>query len=222
MTLTKNVWKAAAFLLILCLVSAVMISGTYAKYTSEFAGEDTALVAKWDVIGSGDSIFTTTGAGIDLNLFSHAYNKNIKTTGGALGQDYIIAPGVAGHFTIQFNNNSDVAAKVTFQMATTSGIDVPIKYGFTTDSAIHDIDWLVNELNTASTSSFAAIAVGATGPTAATETIYWSWPYEAVPSDDIHDTDLGVASYISDVLGHGRTVYGLAITATAIQLTPGQ
>ena len=215
MTITKNVWKAAALLLILCLVSAVMISGTYAKYTNTYAGEDTALVAKWEIDGTG-GIFNTTGTGINLDLFSHAYSQNVRTSNGAM---YIIAPGVAGDFTIAFDNNSDVAANVTFDIAATSGSAiVPIKYGFTSSDVTHDITWLKSQLNNNITSTFAAIGVDAP---AATQIVYWEWPFgTGVPADDLYDTNLGIASSDSDAASHGRTQYGLTITATAIQVQP--
>jgi hypothetical protein len=43
----KNTFRVAALLLVACLISSVMLSGTFAKYTSEYAGQDTALVARW-------------------------------------------------------------------------------------------------------------------------------------------------------------------------------
>jgi hypothetical protein len=43
----KNTFRIGALLLVACLISSVMLSGTFAKYTSEYAGQDTALVARW-------------------------------------------------------------------------------------------------------------------------------------------------------------------------------
>ena len=203
MTISKNLWKLAALLLVMCLISAALISGTLAKYTDTYAGEDTALVAKWEVTGDGDG-FDTSGSALTLDLFQHGYDNNIKTSEGGV---YIIAPGVQGDFTIVFDNNSDVAAEVNFDIATTgTAVDVPIKYGLTSGDRTHDINWLKAALNT---SSFSAIPVGAAP---VTQTVYWGWAFNG---DDAADTVLGTSSA---AIGH--TTYGLTITASAIQIAP--
>jgi hypothetical protein len=201
MTITKNVWKAAALLLILSLITAVMISGTYAKYTSEFSGEDTALVAKWEVVTTSGGIQVSGGA-IDLNLFSHEYDNNVTTSDAGV---YIIAPGVDGQFALSFENKSDVAANITFEMDTISGsADVPIV--FSTDAAF--------STSTSSITTFVSgldldVAQGAT----ATQTVYWQWPFES--GDDAADTALGQQSAVDD-----RSEYGLTVTASAVQVQP--
>ena len=50
---TKKTFRLGALLLIVCLISTVMLSGTFAKYTSEYAGKDTAFIAKWKITPSG-------------------------------------------------------------------------------------------------------------------------------------------------------------------------
>lgn len=126
MTISKNVWKIAALLLMLCLITATLISGTFAKYTSKLAGQDTALVAKWDIAATAGGV-EMADATKELDLFSHEYDTHITQQDSG---DYIIAPGVDGEFTLQFANNSDVDAAVTFAIAKTEGAaDVPIKYG---------------------------------------------------------------------------------------------
>jgi hypothetical protein len=206
MTITKNVWKAAAFLLILCLVSTVMISGTYAKYTSTYAGQDTALVAKWSVNGIGDFATVSDGSAT-LDLFDHAYDTNIVTGAGV---NYI-APGVAGDFTLQFANNSDVAAQITFAIAQATGsANVPIQYSltpFTTiDDTGDDLAGIQSDLN----DTFATIAPGETK----SQIVYWHWKFNG---NSVEDTNLGKAS-AADVSCH--TNYGLTVTATAEQLSP--
>ena len=219
MTITKNVWKAAAFLLILSLITAVMISGTYAKYTTEFAGEDTALVAKWEVDGSG-GIFTTSGTGIDLNLFEHANYSHMNNTSGS--GVYILAPGVADSFIIQFDNNSDVEADITFAVTKTAiSADVPILYSFTSPVAI-GTSFGVEELESELNSTFGAIAADPTSSAdPVSQTVYWSWPYEVdgtqavKDAQNTSDTALGIKSAVDD-----RSEYSLVITATAIQVQP--
>lgn len=203
MTISKNVWKIAALLLILCLISAAMISGTFARYTSTFAGEDTALVAKWDIVASGGGIGMAEG-GAELDLFSHAYDTHILQS---IVDDFIIAPGVDGDFLIEFNNESDVDALVEFEIDDT-GADVPVMYSLepfptaTSYSAVGLAGALDDE--------FLNIPYGTTDGAI----VYWIWPFEG---NDEGDTDLGEAS----AAGASRTEYGLVITATAIQVTPG-
>lgn len=200
MTISKNLWKLAALLLVMCLISAALISGTLAKYTDTYAGEDTALVAKWEVTGTGDG-FNTSGGGITLDLFGHTYDTNIATGSGV---NYI-APGVAGDFVIQFANSSDVAAEVEFTLATTgSALNVPILYGTTTSA----INLTVAQLETALDSAFNDLTMGET----ATQTVYWSWVFNG---DDAADTVLGKQSVVDN-----RSTYGLTITASAIQIAP--
>lgn len=212
MTITKNVWKAAALLLILSLITAVMISGTYAKYTSTFAGEDTALVAKWNVIPTGGGIGLTEGGTASLDLFGHAYGTNITASAGG---DSIIAPGVEGDFTVAFQNNSDVAAEITFDIAKSAmSANVPIEYKTTSPGGVYtDLDGLVTELE----SAFGTLDVGES----ATATVYWRWQYQASDAQNVTDTALGLASASETGSGaDGRTVYDLTITASAVQIMP--
>lgn len=208
MTITKNVWKAAAFLLILCLVSTVMISGTYAKYTSEFSGQDTALVAKWNIIATGGSIGLTEGGMADLDLFNHNLTNIATASGGA----YFIAPGAHGQFTLSFQNNSDVNARISFSAINVTGtaVGVPIKYsidGGTTSMSAVDLQTALN-----TTPGFLSIANNAS----VTQNVLWDWPYFVNTDGDAADTLIGTTSAITA----GRTTYRLEITASAIQLAP--
>ena len=109
----NRIFRVSALLLVLCFISTVMISGTFAKYTSEYSGQDTALIAKWDLDvtdGSHDFAISPDDPA-ELDLFSHAYNENIIDTAG---ENKIIAPGVSGDFILSVTNNSDVAAEVNF------------------------------------------------------------------------------------------------------------
>lgn len=45
----NRMMRLASALLILTLLTTCMISGTFAKYTTQATGEDTARVAKWGV-----------------------------------------------------------------------------------------------------------------------------------------------------------------------------
>ena len=208
MTISKNVWKIAALLLMLCLISATLISGTFAKYTSKLAGQDTALVAKWDIAATAGGV-EMADATKELDLFSHEYDTHITQQDSG---DYIIAPGVDGEFTLQFANNSDVDAAVTFAIAKTEGAaDVPIKYGLDSGSVDLTIDGLKAALDT----KFTTVEKG--GEPAST-TVHWKWAFgeDGDVAANAADTALGTTS----AGGDARTSYGLTITATATQVAP--
>jgi hypothetical protein len=90
----KNTFRVAALLLVACLISSVMLSGTFAKYTSEYAGQDTALVARWSFTAQGSSNnigdLGDMGSATELALFDHYYDTHINGTW--TDGTYIIAP----------------------------------------------------------------------------------------------------------------------------------
>jgi hypothetical protein len=210
---TSKTARITILLLVLCLISTAMLSGTFARYTSEYAGADTALIAKWDVKFNGNEPTTSTA---ELDLFSHAYKTNINEIEG---EDYIIAPGVSGDFTLKVENKGDVAAKMTFDFEAigTAGT-VPIEYSLD-GSAWVNLATLETELN--ELGNMTNVAAGAAAPT--TQKVLWRWPYEAsntvyAGSTNATDTTLGTDSA---VLGEGsRTTYILKVTATATQIEP--
>ena len=126
----NQIFRIVSLLLVLCFISTVMISGTFAKYTSVYSGHDTALIAKWSLDVKGGSVDFDLGddATAELDLFSHEYDKYINQK-VKVGDDdiYIIAPGVDGEFVLSVTNNSDVAAEVEFGF-TASGADVPMQF----------------------------------------------------------------------------------------------
>ena len=209
--------RAAVLLLVLCMISTAMMGGTFAKYTSEYAGADMALIAKWEVtpkVGT-DEFAVSPAAAVDLDLFSHAYDTNILATAGTSNPP-IIAPGVEGDFVLDIANTGDVAAKMTFDFAVSgTASTAPIEYSLdnSTWGDLDDLDTNLEVLNSMK-------SVAETNGTAS-QTVYWRWPYEA--STDVYDTSsneadtaLGTAS----AEGASRSTYILTITATATQIAP--
>ncbi|MEL7567807.1 MAG: hypothetical protein AAGU27_23420 [Dehalobacterium sp.] len=214
-----KILRIAMLLLVLCLISTVMISGTFAKYTSVYAGQDTALIAKWDLdITDGSTEFSIDPDDPEeLDLFSHAFDTDILDTADT---EKIIAPGVSGDFVLSVKNNSDVAAKVEFAMTVGgTAVNVPIEYSLTEDFAIkyETVNALEAALN--ALPAFTNLEVAAAS-VADTQTVYWRWSYTPTftGQDNAGDTALGVTS----AAGGSRTTYILTITATATQLTPGE
>jgi hypothetical protein len=211
----KNTFRVAALLLVACLISSVMLSGTFAKYTSKYAGQDKALVARWSLdIKEGDDhgFALAPDEAATLDLFGHTYSTNMLNADG----HPIIAPGVDGEFVLNLTNNSDVAADIDFVITEEVGsADVPMEFSFNNfTSTIGDYSALqaaLNDLN---------IHLAELGGSD-TRTVYWRWKYDGTTgttgATDESDTALGVAS-ASDA---SRTQYTLTIEVTATQSTPG-
>ena len=53
----NSIVKFTAFVLLITMVVLCLVSGTFAKYTSEFNGTDSAVVARWNV-SDGDALKT--------------------------------------------------------------------------------------------------------------------------------------------------------------------
>jgi hypothetical protein len=193
----KNTFRVAALLLVACLISSVMLSGTFAKYTSEYAGKDTALVARWSFTGNFDSQ-QLNGTNIDLPIWDHNYSTNIYQRVGSEedGWEYLIAPGIQGEFTVDFTYDADVDAELVFNFAKSGDAanKVPIQYSldnFAPGSTIYyDLDKLEDAIiATATNSSGSAANISGTGgtyiitdtstsgPVAINQNVYWRWPY---------------------------------------------
>ncbi|MDD2234716.1 MAG: hypothetical protein PHV03_07390 [Desulfitobacteriaceae bacterium] len=236
-TKPKKTLKISALLLIVCLISTVMLSGTFAKYTSEYAGEDTALVARWsftsDTMGDG-----TSDEPADLPLFDHLYDTHINKT-AADGTTFIIAPGVGDEFTLKMDYIADVDAdvKITIDDLEDSAA-VPVEYsvdGTTWVTRANLAEALAVKIAgnlpadsitdpTEGDQTFRIAAVANDSPVNIAETIKWKWRYAKGEAGsaygaqtDVNDTDLGKAS---NNAGLDRTSYGIKVTLNATQVIP--
>jgi hypothetical protein len=239
----KNTFRVAALLLVACLISSVMLSGTFAKYTSEYAGADTALVATWNFVAEGGQdgedldLVPLEGAAVELDLFKHAYNDNILATAGA---GKIIAPGVSGNFVLNLTNNSDVAAGITFTITEdTSVADIPMEFGigdengdfnFDADGAIiyANVVDLTTALNKLGPSGGNIQLAASDGDNTESVTVHWRWKFERgstqedIDHNDEGDTTLGMNSYTAYNYGAGARIgYILTVKVKATQLEPG-
>lgn len=219
----RNTLRIAFLLLVLCMISTVMLSGTFAKYTSKYAGQDTALVARWNFTALG-----YVGEGTEqLDLFSHAYDKYINNEEN---DDYIIAPGVEDEFIIEMSFLSDVDALVTVEFdnkdsSVVEGVYLPIEYyvvGDTTENWV-TLDELENRFvsvlkevyrrnvsnapednSPANTFMFNKSGVETNEATTISQTVKWRWAFdgteqkegfaEELKSDNDRDTAWGNAS----------------------------
>ncbi|SHI06899.1 hypothetical protein SAMN02745823_02217 [Sporobacter termitidis DSM 10068] len=238
---------ALPVLLVLFLVSTAMISGTFAKYSTALAGQDTALVARWSFTGKiGDTDLADQST--VLPIWNHDYSTNIYNPEQA---DDIIAPGVEGSFKILGTYDSDVDAILTFNFVKsgTAKEKVPIQYSL--DNNFSTVYYNLDDLSTAIARD-AANKDGVDTPSGATcivrndegvsanavqidETVYWRWPHDVT----LHNTS-GIiaagfhgsgtdgawldaddtAAGIASQAATNRDAYVLTFTVTAEQLMP--
>ena len=118
----NKMMRIASVLLVAVLLSTCVISGTFAKYTSTFEGEDTAKVAKWDVstVDKDSQTFT-------FNLFNTINDTQNDAAETDVTTDKI-APGTKGSFTITLASKSEVTANYAVSYVVTNTKNVPIKF----------------------------------------------------------------------------------------------
>lgn len=205
----KSLTKLTALVLLVTMVTLVIISGTFAKYTSEYDGTGTAIVAKWNVTVKDldDQEFT---ADQTINLFdvSKVYELKDVTNFTADGTDdtdvangtdnAIVAPGTWGKvgFKVNIGATNDVTVRYGVDI-TKLVTDLPLQ--FSTDGTT----WkTAAEIKAAiTTDGLYAIEENIVQPRAAESsnvvTLYWKWDYEVgsdatkIANNDKADTALG-------------------------------
>lgn len=205
----NKMMRFASGLLVATLLTTSIISGTFAKYTSNASATDSARVAKWSFTVGGKDIAKSEE--ISFDLFNTVNEEDAKTAEGHIQttDGTIIAPGTGGSFDIVLENKSEVTAKYAIDFTETKNTTdpvIPIEYstdGTTWKSDINDLDITADDTKTALTFN------GGT----ATIKVYWRWAYDATTpvrgqSDD-NDTKLGVA-------GTGKVEVKAEITATQV------
>ena len=186
----NKLFKFAIFVLALSMIGFILVSGTYAKYTSEFSGSDTAVVARWDV----RSTHTTTTA--DIFAVSQIYDTNGATyttgtptddtnvaNGSGENAKGIIAPGTWGKFSYELTNSSQVTA--------TYAVD------YTVNEAGVYLQWSTDGTTWSDNLSNINATNMPIGGASVTNTVYWRWAFEggntpiASGQTDANDTNLG-------------------------------
>lgn len=202
----NNVRKIGILLLVaIVAIGSYYISGTYAKYTSEIAGSDTATVAKWawqfgdDVI---DSVEDATN-GYTFDLFNTIKDTNSTSPFGVSSSDETdvasgkIAPGTGGSFEIAITNLSEVNAQYAIAFTEVNANNVPIEY------SVDGSTWIgtVGSLNVSATDIAMAGGTYNSNDNTDTLTVYWRWAYIGAESTnytetqtDVTDTALGFAA----------------------------
>lgn len=136
--------RAASALLVATLLTTSIISGTFAKYTTQASGEDSARVAKWGVE------LQTVG-----NLYGDTYKDSIvkgdetsMTVQSLNAAADVVAPGTKNDegFTFSLKGQPEVAGTVTttmkiqnvFLKANTYGVMIPVDDGKVTEETFDE------------------------------------------------------------------------------------
>ena len=108
--------RAAGFLLVGVMLTASVVSGTYAKYVTQDSTQDTARVAKFGVVAtvSGD-LFGDSYAAADGNSIQ-AWGANSPTVSAATKTEKVVAPGTKNDkgLTISVTGTPEVSTALTF------------------------------------------------------------------------------------------------------------
>lgn len=213
--------RAASALLVAVLLTTSVVSGTFAKYTTEGSAGDEARVAKWGV-----RVVATTD-----NIFDTSYNNdsNVMTVKAECD---VIAPGTSkSNLTdLTLTGNPEVAVRVSY---TADLVLTGWKYSddseycplvFTVENTdyyigngtITTVEQLENAVETAilncSKEYVPNTNLAETASTADAPTIAWSWPY-STPGNDVKDTYLGD---VADGKYEGKTAATVSLTTNVL------
>lgn len=178
-------------LLLLVGITSGYVASTYAKYTSQIAGNNgTATVAKW--------AFSTDNPTQTLTInFSGTYDPTTLVAGK-------IAPGTSGSFNIALKNtNTETGVNWTIQLNSITGKPTNLKF------------YKDSEHTTEITPGTGTITgqLAAKGTTTLTVPIYWAWEYETsqiATNDPLDTTD-----------GEAAKELTIGVDITGVQTQPG-
>lgn len=166
----NNLTKAIIFILLISMIAMILVSGTYAKYTSSAKGTATATVAKW-AFNVGDTDIATSET-VTFDLFS-----TVKDEDGSVEEDVaagVVAPGTSGEFTLKLQNTSDVEAQYAIDYTVTNANNVPIQY------SVNGGEWSPDLADVVAGDATILDA----GASADDITIQWRWVFNGVDADD--------------------------------------
>ena len=177
--------KFMALVLLVTLLAVILVSGTYAKYTTAVSAKDTATVARWNITLNGEDISKGTQKTLKLGLFDTINDTDFTSEESDVTAGKI-APGTTGQFEIaKLINNSDVNAQYKINYSIDNNNNIPLE--FSKDKNAADSEW--KSLSDFSMNNFEALSKDSTEGVS-TGTIYWRWKFER--NDDSADTDFGI------------------------------
>ena len=192
--------KLTVLVLLVTLAALILVSSTYAKYTTKLTGSDSATVAKWSINAENNV----------TDLFAASYT-NVKA---GTADKAIIAPGTEGEYKFKITGSVETAHTLKVAAEGTDGINTsdysPIVYTFQKDSeaaqtctSFDDLLSKINDIDDGTTTHNAGDL------NSSTYTIGWKWAFEG---DDAKDTALGTAA------AAGEKTVSLSVDITATQV----
>ena len=213
----NRMMRLASVLLVCVLLTTSVISGTFAKYTTAVASEDTARVARW-------GFEATTMDITDLFDVIYTHDVNGNTVISSVEGEDVIAPGTEGDATFAFYYDSDngEAPEVAYQFTVSvdgSECDPTIANNGSIQWKLDNGDWgdwgtLLENIKALSGNASGSKRYEANDIPEAfatkddSHTIAWQWIFEN--NNDVTDTTLGNADPLADVT--------LKITVSATQI----
>lgn len=212
--------RAALLLLVLTLITSCFVGGTFAKYTTSGNGTDTARVAKFGVMVTGNgNLFAKEYAKTDAS-FTLATNSVVST------EKNVVAPGTSGEMTkMTLTGTPEVAVRVSYEgkveltgWTVTSGFYCPliIKINGTAvdTSNATDASSFADAINNAikGYSNNYAAGTDLSGKGADSLAITWEWPF-STDGNDAKDTELGDAAAKNNA---SEIIIAVATTVTQI------
>ena len=230
--------RLASALLVLTLLSTSIISGTFAKYTSQATGSDSARVAKWGVALT-----------VNANDFATEYVKDDNSSTVAktvVSTVKVVAPGTDSQeencqATFSITGEPEVAVKVNVALSNVKDVCLPAgtytdytsanpSATFTLDNDYYPVVWTLKQGSTTlATGTLAQIKTfldnynadldaciyAANQNIAASFTLDWAWAFSV---NDAADTYLGnvAAGTVTDSSAKTEVGYSLTVTATQV------
>lgn len=189
--------KMILITLLITMIALVLVSGTYAKYTSSASGSDTARVAKWSFnVGENDIVAKDT---FTFDLFKTITDTDGKTETDVVSAnaDKVIAPGTSGSFDLVLENKSETSAKYGITYTVTNTASIPVQF------SVNGKDWTDNLANVVESDTDTKLDANNGTKTI---TIQWKWAYDG---DDTTDVNLGK-------VGTAKLIVQADVTATQI------
>ncbi len=217
----NKMMRIASALLVVCLLTTCMISGTFAKYTTANYGSDDARVAKF-------------GVNIDISsnsIFSISYNNDSNAvTVEASNKNNVVAPGTSGSMAdIEISGTPEVAVNVTYeadlQLDGWEDADgnyycpLEIKVG---NEVLKGMNYSNSGLFEAAVEMAIAkssdqydpntvLSTDATAPS-----VSWSWAFDDEENEGVNDVQ---DTYLGDQAAAGKAAkIGLELTVTVTQI----
>lgn len=186
----NKMMRLASLLMVAVLLTTSVVSGTYAKYTTEHEATTSARVARWGFNGTTftlDDLFAATYDG--GQVLSSDLSKVIApgTTGSqviAFATESGQAPEVAYSFTVEASSTSDKATNSILQNANIKWAFYPLGMSPSEiDAQWGDFDALLAEIN----GMDETLKPGELPKLAGSYVVAWKWVFH---TSDTHDVDV--------------------------------